>query len=227
MGYSLARGLAIDQWAKELGQPVDELERADTLTQEQTHWDGCMMHWENIEATGCKDNNYSIVVHDGGCRCGCSKDYVDTSYLDLGCEGNWFEALHPIRLTSPSGGGRLSFSTTKAPPSSTKVIEPMTTEEGPECLDLGIPLVGVREECIKVSVDNNTVVVVGQGDKDFMQERGFEKYVCSIDVSDKVYKISDIKACIIKDTGLLQLAIPKLKPEDVTFDVKVDVLMSS
>ncbi|GKD15279.1 hypothetical protein Tco_1199686, partial [Tanacetum coccineum] len=65
------------------------------------------------------------------------------------------------------------------------------------------------------------------GDKDFMQERGFEKYVCSIDVSDKVYKISDIKACIIKDTGLLQLAIPKLKPEDVTFHVKVDVLMSS
>ncbi|GJV79148.1 mitochondrion heat shock 22 kDa protein [Tanacetum coccineum] len=101
----------------------------------------------------------------------------------------------------------------------------MTTEEGPECLDLGIPLVGVREECIKVSVDNNTDVVVGQGDKAFMQERGFEKYVCSIDVSDKVYKISDIKASIIKNTGLLQLAIPKLKPEDVTFDVKVDVLM--
>ncbi|GJZ95455.1 hypothetical protein Tco_0667789, partial [Tanacetum coccineum] len=84
IGYSLARGLAIDQWAKELGQPVDELERADTLTQEQTHWDAGKTP---REATGCKDNNYSIVVHDGGCRCGCSKDYVDTSYLDLGCEG--------------------------------------------------------------------------------------------------------------------------------------------
>ncbi|GJZ22548.1 mitochondrion heat shock 22 kDa protein [Tanacetum coccineum] len=89
------------------------------------------------------------------------------------------------------------------------------------------PILNNKRAPLQVSVDNNTVVVVGQGDKDFMQERGFEKYVCSIDVSDKVYKISDIKACIIKDTGLLQLAIPKLKPEDVTFHVKVDVLMSS
>nr|GEV22815.1 hypothetical protein [Tanacetum cinerariifolium] len=39
------------------------------------------------KATGCKENNYSIVVHDGQCRCGCNKDYVDTSYLDLGCGG--------------------------------------------------------------------------------------------------------------------------------------------
>ncbi|PWA54021.1 23.6 kDa heat shock protein, mitochondrial [Artemisia annua] len=117
--------------------------------------------------------------------------------------------------------------TPKAPPSSTKVIKPWITEEGPECLDLGIVLLGVREECVKVSVDNNTVVVEGQGDKDFLEERGFEKYVCSIDLSDKLYKVSDIKAHMIKNTGLLQLAIPKLKPEDVTFDVKVDVLMSS
>ena len=90
---------------------------------------------------------------------------------------------------------------------------------------------GVREECVKISDDNYIVILKAQGDKDFIEECGFEKYVCSIDLSNKLYNISNIYQGtydqLIKNVGFLELAIPKLKPEDVIFDVKVDVLTSS
>lgn len=104
-------------------------------------------------------------------------------------------------------------------------IKPYDKKETAECLYLYIHMKGVGHEDVKVSVDRNTVLIQGEAADESKAIRGFKKYVCwfdfpDIDLPDKIYKISDIKAEMKKDDGELKLTIPKFKKEERVFNVK-------
>ena len=110
--------------------------------------------------------------------------------------------------------------------SNAKVILPTRLKENAEQLCLYIEMPGVLEEDVKVSVEHKSIVVKGQVDEKLEATKGFRKYICWFDSEFiDLYKFSDIKVEMTRNSGELKLTIPKLKQEEVTtFDVKVNII---
>ncbi|GJS34885.1 putative RNA-directed DNA polymerase [Tanacetum coccineum] len=110
--------------------------------------------------------------------------------------------------------------------SNAKRIWPTSMTISDDCFALFIEVLGVREEDIKVSIQHQTIVVEGQGDEKFIAEHGFTKFISYIDLHYGIYRISDIKADIKRNSDLLQLSIPKLKQEEIkVLDVKARAIV--
>ena len=120
---------------------------------------------------------------------------------------------------------RLFYRITHPVPSSVWVWP--RSKETDECIHYYIPVPGIADEDVRLSVENNSVFVVAEGDKVFEAMYSFKKYVCYIDLPDidstnKIYTTRGIKAEMEFHCGLLKLTIPKLKQEEKMFDVKVN-----
>ncbi|PWA64633.1 tetratricopeptide repeat (TPR)-like superfamily protein [Artemisia annua] len=99
--------------------------------------------------------------------------------------------------------------------SNTKVILPTRLKENAEQLCLYIEMPGVLEEGVKVSVEHKSIVVKGQVDEKLEATKGFRKYICWFDSEFiDLYKFSDIKVEMTRNSGELKLTIPKLKQEE-------------
>ncbi|GJR19613.1 heat shock 22 kDa protein, mitochondrial [Tanacetum coccineum] len=101
------------------------------------------------------------------------------------------------------------------------------SEETDECIHYYIAVPGMHDEDVKVSVENNSVCVVAEGDKIFEATHSFKKYICYIDLPDidstnKIYTTRGIKAEMEFNCGQVKLTIPKLRQEEKMFDVKVN-----
>ncbi|GKA97746.1 heat shock 22 kDa protein, mitochondrial isoform X2 [Tanacetum coccineum] len=150
-------------------------------------------------------------------------NYFDAPYDDL---STFTDAIgHDVfhRFSRSKTKAWISNRSSHPDSSNAHEIWPSRVEENDECVCLYLELPGVLEGNLRVHVQHNTAVIVGQGDKEFIAKLGFEKYICWVDLNCNMYKISDIKAEMRKNSGELKLTIPKLKPEEVrVLDVKVN-----
>ncbi|KAI3471044.1 hypothetical protein Pfo_027707 [Paulownia fortunei] len=89
-------------------------------------------------------------------------------------------------------------------------------------LHLRMDMPGIGKEDIKVSVEQNTLIIKGEGKKEFEDDEGGRRYTSRIDLPERLYKTNEIKAEM--KNGVLKVFVPKIKQEERTdvFHVNVE-----
>lgn len=89
-------------------------------------------------------------------------------------------------------------------------------------LHLRMDMPGLDKEDVKVLVEQNTLIIKGEGKKEFEDDEGGRRYTSRIDLPEKLYKTSEIKAEM--KNGVLKVFVPKIKEEERTdvFHVNVE-----
>ncbi|GFP89433.1 heat shock 22 kDa protein mitochondrial [Phtheirospermum japonicum] len=77
---------------------------------------------------------------------------------------------------------------------------------------------GLSKEDVKVSVEQSTLMVKGEGKKESGRSYSDRIHLDRIHLSEKLYKIKEIKAEM--KNGVLKLFVPKTKTD--VFDVSVE-----
>ncbi|CAL0329400.1 unnamed protein product [Lupinus luteus] len=86
-------------------------------------------------------------------------------------------------------------------------------KETEDALVLRVDMPGLGKENVKVSVEQNTLSIKGEGDKeDEDDEENIRRYSSTIDLPEKLYKIDQIKAEM--RNGVLKVIVPKMKQEE-------------
>ncbi|XP_047962534.1 heat shock 22 kDa protein, mitochondrial-like [Salvia hispanica] len=104
------------------------------------------------------------------------------------------------------GGGRRSW-------------DARETEEG---LQLRVDMPGLGKEDVKVSVEQNTLVIRGEGKKENEEDESGRRYTSRIDLPEKLYKTDEIKAEM--KNGVLKVFVPRIKEDqrNDVFHVNID-----
>ena len=90
--------------------------------------------------------------------------------------------------------------------------------ETKDSLLLRLDMPGLGKEDVKISVEQNTLTVKGEGAKESEEvEEGGRKFSSRIDLPEKLYKIDQIKAEM--KNGVLKVIVPKMNN---VFNVKVE-----
>ncbi|KAJ1418493.1 HSP20-like chaperone [Sesbania bispinosa] len=94
--------------------------------------------------------------------------------------------------------------------------------ETEDALLLRVDMPGLGKEDVKISVEQNTLTIKGEGAKESEEEEGGRRYTSRIDLPDKLYKIDQIKAEM--KNGVLKVIVPKMKEEERSdvFNIKVE-----
>ncbi|KAL0341120.1 UNVERIFIED_CONTAM: Heat shock protein, mitochondrial [Sesamum radiatum] len=79
-------------------------------------------------------------------------------------------------------------------------------------LHLRMDMPGLDKEDVKVSVEQNTLIIKGEGKKEFEEEEHGRRYTSRIDLPEKLYKTNEIKAEM--KNGVLKVFVPKIKEEE-------------
>lgn len=95
-------------------------------------------------------------------------------------------------------------------------------KESTDGLHLRMEMPGLGKEDVKVSVEQNTLIIGGQGKKEFEDDESGPRYISRIDFPEKLYKTNEIKAEM--KNGVLKVFLPKIKEEERTdvFHVNVE-----
>lgn len=98
-------------------------------------------------------------------------------------------------------------------------------KEDDDSLYLRIDLPGLGKEDVKVSVEGNTLIIKGEGEKESESDECGRKYSSRIDLPPKLYKLDQIKA--ETKNGVLRIAVPKVKEEERKdiFQVQIGVIL--
>ncbi|KAG9451472.1 hypothetical protein H6P81_011437 [Aristolochia fimbriata] len=95
-------------------------------------------------------------------------------------------------------------------------------KEDGNALHLRIDMPGLGKEHVKVSVEQNTLVIRGEGEKETEEEgEGDMRYSSRIDLPPKVYKLDQVKAEM--KNGVLKVMVPKVKEEERSDVVHINV----
>lgn len=97
-------------------------------------------------------------------------------------------------------------------PASSGVRRSWDAREMEDGLHLRVDMPGLGKEDVKVSVEQNTLIIKGEGGKEFEDEEGGRRYTSRIDLPEKLYKASEIKAEM--KNGVLKVFVPKIKEEE-------------
>lgn len=79
-------------------------------------------------------------------------------------------------------------------------------------LQLKVDMPGLSKEDVKVSVEDNTLIIRGEGAKESDEETAARRYTSRIDLTPNAYKIDEIKAEM--KNGVLKVTVPKMKEEE-------------
>ncbi|KAL5703150.1 Small heat shock protein [Ranunculus cassubicifolius] len=86
-------------------------------------------------------------------------------------------------------------------------------KEDNEALHLRIDMPGLGKENVKISVEDETLMIKGEGEKEAEgEEESGRRYSSRIGLPPKLYKIDSIKAEM--KNGVLKVFVPKVKEED-------------
>ncbi|GJY77157.1 putative reverse transcriptase domain-containing protein [Tanacetum coccineum] len=95
-------------------------------------------------------------------------------------------------------------------------LQPTRLKENSEQLCLYVQMPGVgKEEDVKVYVEHASIVIKGQIDQELIDNTSCKMYMCWLDLEFfDIYKFSDIKAEMRRNSGELKLTIPRTKEEE-------------
>lgn len=97
-------------------------------------------------------------------------------------------------------------------------------KEDDNALYMRIEMPGLDKDDVKVVVEGNTLVIIGEGKKESSDEDDDEvalRYTSRIDLPPNLYKIEEIKAEM--RNGVLKIVVPKVKEEErKKFEVNVE-----
>ncbi|KAL9250805.1 Small heat shock protein, chloroplastic-like protein [Drosera capensis] len=82
-------------------------------------------------------------------------------------------------------------------------------KEDESSLHLSMDMPGLGKEDVKVIVEENTLIIKGEGEKETEQAK---RYSTRIDLTSKLYKVDGIKAEM--KNGVLKVMIPKVKEDE-------------
>lgn len=88
-------------------------------------------------------------------------------------------------------------------------------------LHVRIDMPGLGKEDVNVSVEQNTLIIKGEGGKESDDAESGRRYSSRIDLPDKLYKIDQIKAEM--KNGVLRVTVPKVKEEERKDVVQVKI----
>ncbi|KAM7494083.1 hypothetical protein LguiB_028692 [Lonicera macranthoides] len=95
-------------------------------------------------------------------------------------------------------------------------------KEDSEALHIRVDMPGLDKENVKISVEQNTLIIKGEGEKESEEEEYGRRYSSRLDLPMELYKLNEIKAEM--KNGVLKVRVPKVKEEERkdVFQVKVD-----
>ena len=85
-------------------------------------------------------------------------------------------------------------------------------KETEDALLLRVDMPGLGKEDVKVSVEQNTLIIKGEGGKEEGEEESGRRYSSRIDLPEKLYNVDQIKAEM--KNGVLKVVVPKMREED-------------
>ncbi|KAL2540073.1 23.6 kDa heat shock protein [Abeliophyllum distichum] len=88
-------------------------------------------------------------------------------------------------------------------------------------LHLRMDMPGLDKKDVKVSVEQNTLIIIGEGEKEFEDEESGRRHTTRIVFPVKLYKTTEIKAEM--KNGVLKVFMPKIKEEERTDVLHVKV----
>ena len=94
-------------------------------------------------------------------------------------------------------------------------------KETEDALNLRIDMPGLGKEDVKVSVEQNTLVIKGESAKESEDEDTAGRYTSRIHLPEKIYKTDQIKAEM--KNGVLKVVVPKIKEEERSDVIQVEI----
>ncbi|XVF08463.1 hypothetical protein REPUB_Repub07fG0005400 [Reevesia pubescens] len=94
-------------------------------------------------------------------------------------------------------------------------------KETEDALNLRIDMPGLGKEDVKVSVEQNTLIIKGESGKESEDEETAGRYTSRIHLPEKVYKTDQIKAEM--KNGVLKVVVPKIKEEERSDMIQVQI----
>ncbi|KAF8380489.1 hypothetical protein HHK36_027976 [Tetracentron sinense] len=94
-------------------------------------------------------------------------------------------------------------------------------KEDEEALYVRMDMPGLGKEDVKVLVEQNTLVIKGEGQKESEEEESGRRYTSRLDLPQNLYKLDQIKAEM--KNGVLKVVVPKVKEEERKDVVQVPI----
>lgn len=94
--------------------------------------------------------------------------------------------------------------------------------ETEDALHLRVDMPGLGKEDVKVSVEQSTLTIKGEGGKEEGDEESGRRYMSRIDLPEKLYSTDQIRAEM--KNGVLKVTVPKVKEDERSdvFNVNVE-----
>lgn len=83
-----------------------------------------------------------------------------------------------------------------------------------DALNLSVDMPGLAKEDVRVSLEQNTLVIKGKGGKEDGDEESVRRYTSRIELPEKIFKTDQIKAEM--KNGVLKLTLPMMKEDERT-----------
>lgn len=85
-------------------------------------------------------------------------------------------------------------------------------KEDNDTLLLRMDMPGLSKEDVKISVENNTLIIKGEAQEESDDEESGRRFSSRLDLPPTLYKVTEMKAEI--RNGILKLVVPKVKEEE-------------
>lgn len=94
--------------------------------------------------------------------------------------------------------------------------------EDDNALYIKMDMPGLDKENVKVAVEENTLIIKGEGEKESEDEEYRRRYSTRLEIPQNMYKLDGIKAEM--KNGVLKVAVPKVKQEERkdVFNVQIE-----